>query len=140
MSRPVQPPWWRPLQRLATEAKRRRLQQLGLKPNCLLTRDPIAFVHDDPLAFGFLPEFLHEHGYKVEFHRNLESLTTKAHIFMIAHDRKTSPATSSEASPNITTSSLTRLHLSWRSRLNDDLEFESRILDHAISLAEAEWK
>lgn len=140
MSRPIQPPWWRPLQRLATEAKRRRLQQVGLKPNCLLTRTPLAFVHKDPTAFGFLPEFLQEHGYKVEFHRNLQSLTTNAHIFMIAHDSKASPATSIEASLNTPSSSLTHLHLSWRSRLNDDLEFESRILDHAISLAEAEWK
>jgi len=128
------------LQRLATEAKRRRLQHLGLKPNCLLTRDPLAFVHEDPLAFGFLPEFLREHGYKVEIHRNLQSLSRKAHIFTIADDSIASPATSREASLNTSSSSHTQLHLSWRSRLNDDLEFESRILDHAISLAEAEWK
>ncbi len=137
MLRPIQPPWWRPLQRLAIEAKRRRLKQLGIKPNCLLTREPLAFIHPDPIAFGFLPEFLQEHGYQIELHPDWRSLKSAVHAFLLDDSIHTWPST---FSPACTPRTITRLQLSWRSRLNESLQFEEQILNHAISLAEAEWK
>jgi hypothetical protein len=53
------------------KARKLRLQGLELRPNCLLTRYPIAFISGRPSLFRLfdhwneVPSFLREHGYEV---------------------------------------------------------------------------
>jgi hypothetical protein len=53
------------------KTRRRRLDGLELRPNCLLTRYPIAFVSGRKSVFRFfdhwneIPSYLREHGYEV---------------------------------------------------------------------------
>jgi hypothetical protein len=80
------------LQAWRKSARQRRLKELELRPNCLLTRYPIAFLSRSRSLFRVfdlwrdIPYFLREHGYEIllvepkEGIEFLNQLTEKTHL------------------------------------------------------------
>lgn len=151
---------------LSVRQRSKRLVDLELRPNCLLTRSPIVFVTGRRSLFYFLnywneiPGFLREHGYDVQVwalpwrgsQSRLESLsrfleTAPRPVHLIADsssraevERLLITKRARLASFNFAEEITGQTRLQQAIGLKSDLEWsiESKYLDHAIQLAENE--
>lgn len=151
---------------LSIRYRARRLIDLELRPNCLLTRSPIVFVTGRRSLLYFLnywneiPGFLREHGYQVEvcalpwrgFNSRYSALsnfieTSPRPVHLIADSSskaevekllltKRSRVSSAEFAEEITGEKTLPRALGLRS--DNNWSIETRYLDHAIALAENE--
>lgn len=151
---------------LSIRQRSKRLVDLELRPNCLLTRSPIVFVTGRRSLFYFLnywneiPGFLREHGYEVRvcslpwrgvstryelLTRFIESAPRPVHLIADATSKveiekllitKRGRLASFQFAEEIT--GKTNLHHAIGLKSDRKWTIESKYLDHAIELAENE--
>ena len=151
---------------LSVRQRNKRLVDLELRPNCLLTRSPIVFITGRRSLLYFLnywneiPGFLREHGYDVRvctlpwrgtvtryqsLSQYLETVTRPVHLIADSTSRtevekllltKRARIVSFNFAEEITG----KTHLQQAIGLKSDRSWtiESKYLDHAIQLAESE--
>ncbi len=151
---------------LSVRQRSKRLVDLELRPNCLLTRSPIVFVTGRRSLLYFLnywneiPGFLREHGYDVQvcslpwrgsatryqsLSRFLETTTRPVHLIADFTSRAEVEKLlltkrARLASFNFAEEITGKAHLQHAIGLKSDRSWtiESKYLDHAIQLAESE--
>lgn len=151
---------------LSVRQRSKRLENLELRPNCLLTRSPIVFVTGRRSLLYFLnywneiPGFLREHGYEVRvcalpwrgsvnryqtLAKFLESAARPVHLIADSTSReevekllitKRARLASFNFAEEIT--GQTHLHHAIGLKSDRSWTIESKYLDHAIQLAENE--